>query len=376
MPKTLRVASIQMDSAPALTSERLSRAGDLVAEAASSGASLVVLPEIFNTGYEYHDRNYALAETMDGETATWMKQVASEHDVHIAGSFMLLDNDDVYNTALLIAPDGRTWRYDKQFPYIWERAYFREGNRITVADTDLGKLGMMICWDASHSELWDRYAGKVDAMIVMSNPPRLHDFDLIFPDGERVNARELNPLFAEMAQYPVFFSGEDMNRNAEWMQVPIIATAGSGQMRSKLPMAKQSLATLLASKPDLWGNVLEADEVWIEAGYDAHTKVVNQRGEIIAQVTDSGDAFTIAEVELADETPQPLNEQPKMSAPTPIYLAVDAFASNVMIQHYRKGLRKQHGKKMAPRDTRTLHWGIGLAVTGILGLIIGRLSKK
>src|SRR5215510_7623216 len=181
--RTIKVAAVQMDAAPAPLAERLSRAADLVAEAANGGAQLVVLPELFNTGYEYSDHNYALAERMDGETVTWMKAQAHQHSIHLAGSLMLLDQEDVYNTALLIAPDGRTWRYDKNYPFNWERAYFREGRQITVADTDLGKLGMMICWDSAHPEMWGRYAGKVDAMLIASCPPRLASADLVFPDG-------------------------------------------------------------------------------------------------------------------------------------------------------------------------------------------------
>src|SRR5215470_8981607 len=109
--RTIKVAAVQMDAAPAPLSERLSRAADLIAEASNAGAQLVVLQELFNTGYEYSDRNYGLAETMDGETVTWMKAQALQYNIHLTGSLMLLDNEDIYNSALLIAPDGRTWRY-------------------------------------------------------------------------------------------------------------------------------------------------------------------------------------------------------------------------------------------------------------------------
>ena len=76
MPKTIQIAAVQMDARPAPTPERLARAENLVAQAAHSGAQLVVLPEVFNTGYEYSDQNFARAEAPDGQTASWMLKTA------------------------------------------------------------------------------------------------------------------------------------------------------------------------------------------------------------------------------------------------------------------------------------------------------------
>lgn len=168
MSRTLKVAAVQMDAQPAPVVDRLGRAARLVADAAAQGAQLVVLPEVFNTGYTYHEINYTLAERSDGQTMTWMLAHAAQHKVHISGTFLLLDGGEIYNTAFLVAPDGRTWRYDKRYPFSWERAYFRAGSDATIADTELGKLGMMICWDHVHPELWAEHAGKVDAMVIMS----------------------------------------------------------------------------------------------------------------------------------------------------------------------------------------------------------------
>jgi predicted amidohydrolase len=42
-----------------------------------------------------------------------MKAQAAQHNIHLVGTLLLLDETDIYNTALLVAPDGRTWRYEK-----------------------------------------------------------------------------------------------------------------------------------------------------------------------------------------------------------------------------------------------------------------------
>lgn len=52
MPRSIKIAAIQMDARPAPTAERLARAERLITQIVPSGVDLVVLPEIFNTGYE------------------------------------------------------------------------------------------------------------------------------------------------------------------------------------------------------------------------------------------------------------------------------------------------------------------------------------
>ena len=113
MPRTIAVAALQMDANPAPTHERLEIADRLARKAHEMGAQLVVLPEVFNTGYGYTDANYERTETLEGPTVTWMKETARKLDVHLAGSLFLLDENEIYNALLLFAPDGRLWRYDK-----------------------------------------------------------------------------------------------------------------------------------------------------------------------------------------------------------------------------------------------------------------------
>jgi predicted amidohydrolase len=138
MARIINVAAIQMDANPAPTYDRLQRAQKLITEAARAGAHLVVLPELFNTGYGYRDENYDRAESITGSTANWLRQTAARHQIHLAGSLMLLDGKEIYNALLLFAPDGRMWRYDKNYPWGWERGYFRNAK------------GTVQSWPSSH----------------------------------------------------------------------------------------------------------------------------------------------------------------------------------------------------------------------------------
>ncbi len=128
---SIKIAAIQMSAEPAPVQERLTRAEKLVAEAV--GAQLVVLPEVFNTGYIYNDANYHRAETSEGPTIQWMRRVAEQYSVYLAGTLLLLDEEDIYNALLLVAPDGRIWRYDKNYPW----------GINTVAKITAEKLGLL-----------------------------------------------------------------------------------------------------------------------------------------------------------------------------------------------------------------------------------------
>ncbi len=372
MSRTLKIATVQMDATPAPTPQRLERAARLVADSAAQGAQLVVLPELFNVGYEYHERNYSLAEPINGQTMTWMKAQAAQHNIHLAGSFMLLDGEEVYNSAFIIAPDGRTWRYDKIYPYNWERAYFREGRSTTIADTDLGKLGMMICWDTAHPDLWQRYAGKVDAMVITSCPPSMHQADLVFPNGERFKSTLMGRPIPEDAH----FQDKDVEDQAGWLRVPVVASHGAGTFRSRLPLPEISVAGILGARSDLQQYLKEAHEAILEAGYARFGKIIDANGNVIARVEHDGDGFTVAEVALADELPQPNAPQPKMRMHPLGYIAIDVVGANAVVPLYREGVRRQWGAHMAPVDPRTKIW-MGIvasvaAVSGFVGYVMGR----
>ena len=87
-----------------------------------------------------------------------MKRTTRRMGIHLAGSLLLLEDGEIYNAMFIVAPDGRSWRYDKSYPWGWVRGYFRENRkkgaqRAVIADTELGSLGMLVCWDAGHPEI-------------------------------------------------------------------------------------------------------------------------------------------------------------------------------------------------------------------------------
>jgi hypothetical protein len=263
MPKNLTLAAIRMDAAPAPTPSRLERAQKLVSCAAAQGAQIAVLPEVFNTGYEYHDRNYSLAEPIDGPTVAWMKASARQHNLYLAGSLLLREADGIYNAMLLVSPAGRTWRYDKSYPWCWERAYFRPRKQpIAPAETDFGKIGMMICWDTVHPNLWTAYAGKIDLMLVSSCPPLMHEMTIHFPDGKSVTPNGLGLLMDTVYQNSGKIFGEFFLQQSAWLGVPAVNTTGGGEFRSFLSRLRLSFTGFLVARPDLWKYIPRGENLY------------------------------------------------------------------------------------------------------------------
>jgi predicted amidohydrolase len=340
MGRKLKVAAVQMDAVWAPVPERLARAANLINKAANDGAQLVVLPELFNSGYEFHERNQALAEPTDGETVTWMKVQAASQDIHLAGSLLLLDKTDIYNSALLVAPDGRTWRHDKINIILWERAYFREGDHTTIANTDLGKLGLMICSDTLRADLWAQYAGEVHAMVLMFSPGDTSQAQLIFPDGFQIAYPEFENI-ATPADKGCDPGDDVIGQCGAWLHVPGVAAGATGIIRTRLPRLEA-----LLQESRLSVRASQASDVWLELGFSMATMVADPDEGLLAMGTTVGDGIIAAEIELADDPPLPQGSQP--SFPPLNRDTFDYYVAELMLPLYQEGTRRQWGSHMAP----------------------------
>lgn len=329
-----------MDAAVAPATERLARADHLVGRAVESGAELVLLPELFNLGYGYTDENFRRVETLDGPTVRWMKQTAASRRIHLAGSLLLLDQGQIYNALLLFAPDGRMWRYDKSYPWGWERAYFRGRKGLTVAETDLGAIGLLICWDAAHLNLWRGYAGKVDLMLVSSCPPDVTNPTFIFPNGDTVTFGDFGWVGAQLKDSARRLFGEMVNQQTSWLGVPLVQTVGCGHIRTPLPNSLGSLLSYLPAAPGLVKYLPQGQYIELACNLVQGCKIVNGDGQVLTELEqEAGETFTCAEVSLSSVRPSPLDVQPPSLLPHIGYLVSDGVLPALMQSEYRRGLR-------------------------------------
>jgi predicted amidohydrolase len=330
-----------MDAHPAPTAARLARAEALVTAAVADGAQLVVLPELFNLGYAYSDDNFRRAEPLDGPTASWLQTTAGRLKVHLAGSLLLLDGGEIYNTLLLCAPDGRRWRYDKRYPWGWERAYFRPGEGITVAQTDLGAIGMLICWDLAHPELWQRYAGQVDLMLVSSCPPDAGRPVYHFPSGDRITAVQRGPLLRRLADAGSLTFETMLRQQAAWLGIPAVNAAGCGQVTTAVPSSLASFLLFLPLAPRMIRYLSQARRLQATYDFVPCCQIVAPNGQVLAALTqDQGESWTSAAVTLPAARPRPQGPQPPSPVPRPAYWISDRLLPALVTSTYRRGARR------------------------------------
>jgi predicted amidohydrolase len=217
-------------------------------------------------------------------------------------------------------------------PWGWERAYFRPGHQITVADTDLGALGMMICADMLYADMWVQYGGKIQALVMMNAPGEPEAGNLIFPDGFRLKYRDLFPSPPQLSTG----SDDDGQRNGlleqgPWLGVPVVTASATGILRTRVPGLESFLRDSRFAD-----RAAQASEVWLETGFTPGTGIWEPDRGIVAFGTATGDGIVLAEVELPDAPPQPGSLQPPMGP------VGDPFFEH-MIPLYREGIRRQWG---------------------------------
>jgi len=135
----------------------------LIEKAAEKGSDFIVLPELANSGYVFEDRSEArsLAEPIPGgETAQRWKELAATYDIYIVGGYAERDGVDLYNSAVLLGPDGYIGKHRKLHLWNEEKLWFEPGNEIEVFNTKIGRIGMQICYDQWFPELSRIQAAK------------------------------------------------------------------------------------------------------------------------------------------------------------------------------------------------------------------------
>jgi predicted amidohydrolase len=117
----------------------------------SLDAKLIVLPELFNTGYQFISGEEVIElseEVPSGFTTQRLIQLSKSKGVYIAAGIAERDGKILYNSAVLTGPEGFIGTYRKTHLFYEEKLWFSPGDTgFRVWDTPIGRIGIMICFD-------------------------------------------------------------------------------------------------------------------------------------------------------------------------------------------------------------------------------------
>jgi len=186
-------AAIQISPAPgplttASIEANVAKAIDFVERCvASTGAELVVLPETVTTGFTPATSPELLWDLIDeipGRLTTPFSELASRLGIHLVHATYERGErrGEIFNSSILFGPDGALLsRYRKTHPFCTEMlsrgGWVIPGNEVAVVETDLGKIGMIICFDGDYPEL-SRIQALLGAEIIVRPSALLRSADI------------------------------------------------------------------------------------------------------------------------------------------------------------------------------------------------------
>ncbi|HIJ86571.1 MAG TPA: carbon-nitrogen family hydrolase [Desulfuromonadales bacterium] len=155
---TITAASIQFNVKQGDVDANLAYVREALARVAAQGANLVVLPEMWSSGFSYKNLNELALRTKG--IVDELLEFSARHKMVIIGSMPEPNGDKVFNTVSVIDSGSLAGVYRKMhlFSLLGEERAFSGGDSWLCAETSLGKVGVIICYDLRFPELSRRLA--------------------------------------------------------------------------------------------------------------------------------------------------------------------------------------------------------------------------
>jgi predicted amidohydrolase len=160
MKEKIKLALAQISCKQGDKTENLKKIEEIVMKAKSQAAELVIFPELSLTGYVVRDQIYELAEPIPGPSTRIVEKIARKTKMHIVFGMPELSEKThatIYNASVVVGPEGLIGKYRKMYlpthSVFEEKRYFRPGYQTAVFDTELGKIGLIICYDIFFPEV-------------------------------------------------------------------------------------------------------------------------------------------------------------------------------------------------------------------------------
>lgn len=257
--RTLRVGAIQLESRLGEVEANLHHAEQLVTRAAAEGAALVVLPELFSTGYLPNRDLWGHVEQPTGPTARWLGTLAHRFEIHLGGGFAAWQGDDVVDVFALAGPDGSIVGTARKSNA--EAGVFRRGHGAHVIGTSIGRIGVAICADCQSPRILRLLHDRSVDLVVM---PHASPTPAVARGA--VSQKDLVAQRERLAGLPVTF--------ARSLGVPAVLVNGTGAMA---PLA------------GLLGRVMDPTIFRLQGG----SRIVDANGTLVGSLGDGEDVLAV-----------------------------------------------------------------------------------
>ena len=167
----MKIGLIKFDIAWEDVAENHRRVASRLQVAASRGAKLAMLPEMFCTGFSMDASR--IAQSPGGPTETFLGERARELGIWILGSIPEAGEPAPRNTALIVSPEGKVERYSKihPFSYAGEHRRYAAGDRVVTISIEGVRVTPFICYDLRFPEPFRLAASETDLFAVVANWP-------------------------------------------------------------------------------------------------------------------------------------------------------------------------------------------------------------
>lgn len=163
--RRVRAAAIQMETQLADIIGNIAQAADLAERALKAGAEIIGLPEFFTTKIVLDDRLFGCSLPVENDALRMMQSLALSYGATIGGSYLEFDNGDVYNSYVLVGPDGSVSKHRKDLPTMAENAYYIGGSDDGLARCNGLDVGIAVCWETIRSATAKRLRAKCDLIM-------------------------------------------------------------------------------------------------------------------------------------------------------------------------------------------------------------------
>ena len=141
-------------------------------KALNESIDLIVFPEMFTSGFTMHPN--LVAETMNGVTVLWLKNIAKTKNCAITGSLVIVENGNLYNRMVFVFPNGEIQHYDKKhlFTLAGEDKIYTSGKEKVIVNYKNWKICLQVCYDLRFP-VFSRNTENYDLLIYVANWPKV-----------------------------------------------------------------------------------------------------------------------------------------------------------------------------------------------------------